>query len=258
MKCIRLNNNYNPFTLLPRKANDKQAFWNFRSNDIAEMYTVYIGMYSFRAIQRIFDEVNEHSQLNLNKMYAQLIQVAVQIILWLIGRRFQKKVTHCVMISFIMTLIIEGISLNLTKDMRADGDNNIALIRGTYVLACFILAPSMFFVTIYTLVYASLSVYMFKVLSIVEVQEIQLEMPSHIFISLGLFYILQRRELKRFFEQKVTSTKEQHLSNILNSHSDAIIVFEANPQHDEIKNANGGAKENKPSFVNFLLCNSQS
>ena len=56
-------------------------------------------------------------------------------------------------------------------------------------------------------------------------------------IGLLVFYILQRRELKRFFEQQVAIKKEkkafkkeQQITTVLNSQSDAIVVVNQRKQ----------------------------
>ena len=41
------------------------------------------------------------------------------------------------------------------------------------------------------------------------------------------FFILQTRELKRFFQQQDATTKERQMTHILNLHNDAIVVVES-------------------------------
>ena len=44
--------------------------------------------------------------------------------------------------------------------------------------------------------------------------------------TLMIWYVLQRRELTRFYEQITAKRKEAQVSNILDSNSDAIIVVQ--------------------------------
>ena len=52
-------------------------------------------------------------------------------------------------------------------------------------------------------------------------------MPSFCIVLFTLFYVLQKRELKRFFQQRKSEKKESQLNSVLNSHTEAIIVVEA-------------------------------
>ena len=49
--------------------------------------------------------------------------------------------------------------------------------------------------------------------------------PLTILFSIGLFYILQKRELKRFYEQEEAVKKEQQMTHILDNQSDSIVVI---------------------------------
>ena len=42
--------------------------------------------------------------------------------------------------------------------------------------------------------------------------------------NVAIFYILQIRELQRFFEQQTSAKKEQQMSHVLDAQSDAIVV----------------------------------
>ena len=70
------------------------------------------------------------------------------------------------------------------------------------------------------------------------------QQPAYIVTCFVCFHILQTRQLKRYFKQQHTITKEIQTRKVLDSQSDAIIAVE-NQEGDQ-------------SDLNFLFCNSKS
>ena len=54
-----------------------------------------------------------------------------------------------------------------------------------------------------------------------------------IFVLYGgiFFYLVQTKELRRFFDNQVTIKKEQQVSNVLDSQSDGIVVVQLNTKN---------------------------
>ena len=74
--------------------------------------------------------------------------------------------------------------------------------------------------------------------------------------TIMIWYVLQKRELTRFYQQKVTMTKEAQVSNILDSHSDAIIVVQLGEEESYVENEN--EEQEKIAKINFVLSNCKS
>ena len=97
------------------------------------------------------------------------------------------------------------------------------------MLNCFLLSPSLLFSFFYTGIYASIVGLLYFIIDFDEQERKQILDAAFIWAisALGVFFLLQRRELMRFYEQKKANKKEQQLSNMFNSQNDAVIVFQA-------------------------------
>ena len=69
------------------------------------------------------------------------------------------------------------------------------------------------------------------------------------------FYILQAREISRFYQQRSAVKKESQVSNVLNSQTDGIIIVEK--MQTEHQNNDEEIEFSEPK-LNFEFCNSMS
>ena len=71
-----------------------------------------------------------------------------------------------------------------------------------------------------------------------------------------VYYALQLRELRRFLETKESALKSESLSNILDSHSDSIIVVEE--QEDSVESPDATINDSEAAQLktpNIIYCN---
>ena len=73
-------------------------------------------------------------------------------------------------------------------------------------------------------------------------------------LSFAAFYVLQKRELKRFYETREAQRKEQQVSQVLNAQSDAIFLVDADVEGQH----NREIVVNEDYKPNFEFCNSRS
>ena len=78
----------------------------------------------------------------------------------------------------------------------------------------------------------------------------------YVLVCFVLFFILQKRELKRFFQEQKAVKKEQQVSDVLNSQSDAIVVIPADEQRTEEADKETGHRGG--GLLKFLFSNSKS
>lgn len=64
----------------------------------------------------------------------------------------------------------------------------------------------------------------FKELNEQEFNKTLIEMPAYIVACLIIFYILQKRELKSFVRERNANIKQEQVTQIFNTQSDAIVV----------------------------------
>ena len=131
------------------------------------------------------------------------------------------------------------------------------------ILYSMLLAPSLGFTLFYVATYAGVIAWTTVLLgdfSDPGFAEEFPQLPAVALVSIGVFFILQTRELKRFFGQQSAMKKEQQVSNVLNFQSDAIVVV----QSERPSSTNGersGDEEvarQEVSPLSVLFCNSQS
>jgi len=82
-----------------------------------------------------------------------------------------------------------------------------------------------------------------------QVNKTKQTVPGQVVFVILLAYVLQARELRRFFQQLKSEKKESQVSNILDSNVDAIIVVKS----EELSNAK--LIENGEVPLDFVLCN---
>ena len=87
------------------------------------------------------------------------------------------------------------------------------------------------------------------------------EVCLNVCFGLFLFYIIQTRELKLFYEIQKSAAKERQMATVLNSSTDSILVVEKAPAGPQpIIRQSGGSEENTRDGprLRVAFCNSKS
>ena len=90
MKNFLKNYKYNFFTLTPKLKEDRQTFWDFRIDDIAEMFPYYVGFGILFWVLYLINYLGNPTKVLLIQFFIFSCQQTIRLIVWLIGRRFKK------------------------------------------------------------------------------------------------------------------------------------------------------------------------
>ena len=82
------------------------------------------------------------------------------------------------------------------------------------------------------------------------------QQPVYVMLCVVAFYMLQKRELKRFFQEQKAVRKERQVSDVLNAQSDAIVVIQSHEQ--AAAEADREAGHLGSGILKFLFSNSKS
>ena len=178
------------------------------------MFTFVIVLSMLYWTAHLYITVFDYSTVNFYRLLATSGRAASMIILWFICRRFKKYIGHSILLAYIIFLGMQVHNMFVT--MKIAPNNNFTAyynVCNWYVLNCFLLAPSGLFVLIYTVIYAITVFFISYTLLNADHEDYRKEIlsstPIWVFSSFVLFYVLQRRELKRFFEQEKSNKKEE-------------------------------------------------
>ena len=126
------------------------------------------------------------------------------------------------------------------------------------------LSPSFSFIIVKEFIFASYITLIWTFNMITDSSEIYQELALKGTVSntirciatIMIWYVLQKRELTRFYQQIAATTKEAQVSNILDSNSDAIIVVQQ--ENNESQVGDRDEEQSETSQIKFVLTNSKS
>ena len=174
------------------------------------------------------------------------IELAYQVVItvlhgtiWLLGKRFKDQIVYMIPVLYIVMHLLIQITLETLQLPWVDGHIPIAgmLVRMCAPLAIYslLLAPRVSYVLCcYLPVFLANIIY-----TVIRHSEVKAEFMTTgvymIVMVIPFWYILQYRELQRFFQQQVTEQKElkaiykeTQVKKVLDSQPDAVIIFSTN------------------------------
>ena len=189
----------------------------------------------------------------------QLFNVLMYWIVWALGKRFKDKMVYLVAITYlVLHVVILGTTSEVMKVHLDDTDEEVPVIGmlskicssfGIYVL---LLAPSIWHVVlVYVPGFIIMIIHFIHRHS--EFEDLFIIVAFYMIIVLVTFwYIFQRRELKRFYQQeeaieraKKAQAKEVEVTNVLNKQDDAVIIYSKKTDVENF-NLNASDESNLP------------
>ena len=147
-------------TLRPETEEDRQKFWDFRVEDIAEMfgyYAVTTGLFWLIQLTLfIIAEPEDRGDILISVILESLSFVTTSIVWVMISSRFKKHVIPLLIMLAILSVIFHG--LNFDSLMKKAPDSSSLefathVVRFKIFLYCILLAPALAIVIAYQLIY---------------------------------------------------------------------------------------------------------
>ena len=154
--------------------------------------------------------------------------------MWVVRSRIRKYISSITLLLIAVTLVLSVLDFTwLSLDAEVSSlETAKILLRARLAIQSILLAPSLGKFLTYQTIYGCMILLTYLLLKLnkdkyEEMERLLYNMPSFCIVLFTLFYVLQKRELKRFFQQRKSERKESQLNSVLNSHTEAIIVVEA-------------------------------
>ena len=121
MKCFSSKLNYNPVTLNPTNEEERTLFFEFRCEDVLEMYDAICIIMIVVALLSILGFLqNFEDTLMLLRLIFSSIDVIFYLIVWFGIRRFKKFNIYWLPLLFICTRVIRFIGHNIAANSKGD------------------------------------------------------------------------------------------------------------------------------------------
>ena len=196
MQNIFVDKNFHPGTLLPYKEEDRKKFWNWRSNDIFEMFTFILTMSISYELFYFYNLVTDYNLIRLYRMYTNTVRTLIQLIFWFLGRRYKQYFNYLVVISYIADQALQVQNLFLNQEVETSSIyDSYQYISNILMISCFVLSPNVPFTLVYILIYgAVVSILYFPAINADfdedERKRIITNAPIWVISGYGMFYLL--------------------------------------------------------------------
>ena len=134
------------------------------------------------------------------------------MIVWALGRRFTKQSAYFLLVLFVLTQAIKVLANARGLKEDSEKETSSTFLWGDTGIYCLFLSPSLAFLNFYLIVHTCFTLW-FTSLQFDAGQENAWKTITYLPMALLTFfacvYILQKRELKRFFQQLEVEKKEQ-------------------------------------------------
>lgn len=210
-------------------------FWDFRVDDIGtDMLNFYLLVSVLFLINAAVVFFISPTQSFLITLLVETILCALTIAVWLVRTRIRKYISSIILLLVSITLVLSVLDFaNLSLEPEVSSlETAKVILRARLAIQSILIAPSLGMFFTYQAIYGCMVLLTYLLIIIndsdsTEMERLLYNMPSFCIVQLFLFYVLQKRELKRFYQQRKSEKKESQLNSVLNSHSEAIIVVEA-------------------------------
>ena len=229
---------YNKLSLAPFDEEERLEFRKFRDDDVVLVHKYVCILALLELIILIPLAIYSVStgfevKSSLIKMFQQLCVTVVAMSVWLLGQRFKDYYTFLIGSSFVTSIAVCILGIALTFEEESEVGRTILIFKlmGYLMLFVLLLAPSISFMLLYVITWFVGITYI-TILQYEETAEI-IGFAVILMILWGTFwYILQARELKRFYQQQDAEekgiqavNKEIEITNVLNLQQNAVIIF---------------------------------
>ena len=111
MKCCKANKRYSLATLRPTSNEERKLFWEFRCDDIIEMYDFKCIFSILLFLGFLINYSNEHKTEDmLYRLARRLVNLLFYLIVWLIARRFRRTFIYWIPVLFFFTRFTANLS----------------------------------------------------------------------------------------------------------------------------------------------------
>lgn len=143
-------------TLTPETEEDRRKFWDFRVEDIAEMFSYYaVAAVIFWVIQLtlyILSAPDERSAVMPSVLLESLSLVLTSMVWVMLKSRFKKQVVTLLISLSVVNVLIHSLNFDSLMKKQPDGSSLEAathIVRFRIFLYCILLAPSLAVVIAY-------------------------------------------------------------------------------------------------------------
>ena len=208
--CLTVKRNFSLLTLTPHSDEDRQAFWEFRCKDIAQMFTIWLAISSFSFATRIIEFISNQERREVVPNTLHVIKYLLVVLVWCL-----RKKKHSVYLIIIVSGIVQLYNGDRSYREMQKETEYIAIERELeiylkrlwlyWAIICLTLTPSIQMMIIgHALPYAIISIAL--VTGFAKGDEAFLpELPLYVIVTLIAVYTFQARELRRFYEQKASN-----------------------------------------------------
>ena len=218
--CLKTTLNRNLLTLQPNNQDLKKLFWNYRCTDISEMFSIRLAIVTLAWLVLLASYIKSPNAESLRKFIFRTGNLILCSTVWLLGRRFKQHLIWFipVLYTFELVLIVKESSISMAG--KNDNENKVIEVPQflrmsfDYLFYASLLTPSWNFVLLF---YSpgifgalGLSAILNQVESVSDaIKDIGALPMTYLPIGIIIFYILQKRELKRFSQEQVAVSKEK-------------------------------------------------
>ena len=207
------DHSYSRITLRPNDPDKRELFWEFRCEDISYIMWIFVLINSTIWVIYIFSYFVNPTDVARVKLLLATAYLLIHNTVWLLRRRFKKYFVY--MLIFVCACsqsfaVISNSALIASTSFDNELQRSLALRSGyerimrSAVLFCIFLSPSLNFTLIYQLIFCGGITWLSMLwgdLSKPQNIDSLSQQPLYAIVSFVSFYILQKRELKRFFEE---------------------------------------------------------
>ena len=230
------------------------------------MYNAFVVFITLFWVAHLVHYISHRTNISLIKFLHATVYTLLYYIVLCVGWRFKKHFVYMLvpLLAASILMHIHGISsgIKIIPEEDYEHQKNMQLRTGYEYLMrvtfafCLLICPSFGFMLIYILIFAIgvswLSLLFGDMSSHTFVETLSIQ-PVYIIIIIVLFYLMQKRELKRFYQQQDVSDQGQQVLTVLNSQSDAIVVVQSD-SGNLLQSDNELMKDN---LFQFEFCNKQ-
>ena len=209
----KISHNFNLLTLYPKTKEDRDNFWVFRCVDIGRMIYMQFAIGFIWIIQYAFEAVYKPETHSLNQDLALIVVLVVSTVILLAKKHFDERYVYLLIVFSAAMNVFDVFGAVMELEATDDPDerfiildNWIFIILENFCLCSFFMSPSISFLIFgYVPTFALALIYLiFKYGDFADEAFVSFAggVPVYGLLIVGMFYVLQYRELLRFFELK--------------------------------------------------------
>ena len=259
-------------TLIPHSSVESKALWDFRSKDIATMFTFFFVLASFSMCSRVLEFITHAEKRDVLQNALHVVKYGLTVTTWCLRKRLKSNIVYLILAVCALTQCHNAFRgyylIENTEDYQSlETELEIVLKRLWFYWGIFnlILSPSLGMMVLgHMLPYVLVSVPLVAKYGSAEMPFLS-EFPLLFLCNCIAFYVFQYRELRRFYEQADSNNQRNQLQSVLESMSDSVLVIEPGADFNKSSQDDDSTELHKvePGPVgsevpDILFCNAQS